>query len=538
MMLSIRAFASFSLLWLASFVSCPLYGQAQGIEELLESATSAQASGHYAEAASFYARATELAPNQPELWSNVGVMQFLSGQIESSIVSLKHALQLNPKLFAPLLFLGKDFVQTGKPALALTYLDRAHALHPDDVEVLLALGKANLDLNAARAAATSYASATRIAPDNAEAWFGVAVSSLQVINADGHSLASTEPQSVWARSLYADELLAQGRPLEAADTYKAALAKASPMERATLVENIEWMQSHRKQLQLPPNSQDALGKLSVDVRSQTASTAFTPCTSSAHQREPASSADALLRDAGCTYRAGDDERSALQAGRALRQSPRNAEALYWSIKSNERIAVTALARFEELSPQSAANFVLVGNLYRLQRQPDSALGEYQRALSVDAHDPSALLGAALASLSANRLDEAAAFDRTALSDRPLDPQLNLLMAEILDAGNHSDQMGAYLAKCTDAPPELQPRVHYLLGRVYAQEGKTAEAIEQFALVLPGDKDGSIHYQLARLYQKAGNTAEAQKLLAQAKALIGKRDVNAAIVVREATATNP
>ena len=529
---------SFPLSFFAGLLAvCPLLGQTQGLDGLLEDANTAQASGHYADAAALYARATALSPAQPELWSNRGVMEYISGQTDASITSLKRALALDSHLFAPMLFLGKDYLQTGKASLALPYLDRAHSLKPNDIEVLLSLGKANTDLEQPRRAAAFYADAASAAPDNAAAWFGVGASSLLVINADGRALAATHAQSVWVRSLYADELLAQGRPVEAADTYRAAMAEATPAEKISLAQNLTWMQAHPELLQLPTDSQAALQKLVAAFGGPPAHANAPACTIAPDRLPAAAPTAALLSDAACAYRQGDYERSASAADRALRQSAESAEAHYWSVKANERMAVAALGRFEELSPRSATNYVLVGNLYRLQLNADSALSEYKKALAIDAHDPSALVGAVLACLAANKPEAAAGFDQTALADRPLDPQLNLLMAEILDMEGHEDQIETYLAKCTAASPALQPRVHYLLGRVYAQQGKTEEAIRQLELALPSDRDGSMHYQLARLYQKTGDTAQAQKLFADARTLIAKRSANASVEVREATADN-
>jgi tetratricopeptide (TPR) repeat protein len=526
------------LLALACLLSaCPFYGQSPGMGDLLERANAEQSAGQYGDAAGLYAQATVLSPRQPELWSNRGVMEFLSNQIDASITSLKRSLALDPRLFTPMLFLGKDYVRSGKPALALPYLDHAHALKPGDVEVLLTLGKAEMDVEEPRAAASFYADASRIAPDSTEAWFGLGVSSLQVIDADGSALAAAGNQSIWARSLYADELLEQGRPLEAIDNYKAALAGASAAKKSSLTQNLMWMQAHAELLHLPASSQEALQKLNAELAARPGGAVAVPCRTAEYARGHAGAADALLDEAGCAYRAGDYDGGARDADQALRQSAQSAEARYWSVKASERIAVTALARFEELSPESAANHVLVGNLYRLQNHADGALVEYEKALAIDAHNPSALLGAVLACLSTNKTEKAAAFDRTALADRPLDPQLNLLMAETLEAEGREDEVGPYLAKCTDAPPELQPRVHYLLGRVYAREGKTDEAIEQFELALPSDRDGSMHYQLARLYKKAGNVAEEEKVMAEAKDLIAKRLANAFVEVREATAAS-
>lgn len=516
------------MLFFAALAACPFHGQAQGFDELLQSARSAQARGDYTGAAKLYERATALAPDSPELWANRGIVEYLADQFDASAVSLRYSLQLNPSLFVPMLFLGKVYVQTGKPALALPYLNHAHSLRPKDVEVLLALGKADALLNQQRQAASFYIDAARIAPENAEAWLGLGSASLDVITIDGRVLAAIAAQSAWARSLYADELFAQGRPLEAEDTYKASLAAASPAQKSTLILNLQWMQSHPDLFPMPPDSQKTVQQLSAQFQNAQGNAASPPCSNKV----------SLLEDTGCAFWSGDYERSASDAGELLRETPQSAEALYWSIKANERVAVAALSRYEDLAPHSSTTYAMVGDLYRYQRQMDNALSEYRKALAIDAHDPAALMGTAATDLATNNLDEAAAADRIALADRPLDPQLNLLMAEVLAAKNQYEQARPYLEKCLSAPREMQSRVHYLLGRASQEDGETAEAIHQFEMALNGDKDGSAHYQLSRLYRRIGKVAEAQQTEAEAKALIGRRDAHATIAVREAKGTNP
>jgi tetratricopeptide (TPR) repeat protein len=183
-------------------------------------------------------------------------------------------------------------------------------------------------------------------------------------------------------------------------------------------------------------------------------------------------------------------------------------------------------------------YVLVGDLYRDQRNPDRALVEYMKALAIDNEDSAALMGAAAAYFTRNQLDEAAAMDSAALVQRPLDVQMNLLMAEIFAAKNQYVLARPYLAKCLAAPSELQFRVHYLLGRAEMEDGRTEQAIRQFEMALPGDKDGSTHYQLSRLYRKTGDFTAARKAEERAKALIQKRDASAAIAVREAVGVKP
>ncbi len=532
--------ASLLLLFAGLLMTCPLRGQAQEIDDVLDRAQAEQSAGQYAKAAADYAQATTLDPETPELWANRGVMEYLAGEMDASVESLKHALLLNPKLFTPLLFTGKAYLELGKPELALPYLNHAHSLRPEDVEVLLSLGKASEALHQHRTAASAYADAAALAPDNAGAWFGLGVASLGIIEIDGRDLASSQAQSVWSHALYADELFAQGRPVEALDAYKAASAAATPQEAATLARTVEQMQLHPDLFSLPPTSQQPLQRLSEQLKAQQrkAAPAACPSTELESHMPPGSAATVLLSNAACAYWAGDYQRSAATAGQALLQYPQNTEARYWSVKANERRAVASLARFEELAPQSPMTYDLVGDLYRHQRQPDSALAEYNKALAIDVHDPAAQLGAAAVYLSLGNAEQAASLAQAGLADRPLDPPLNLLMAESLVARNEFASATPYLEKSLAGPAELLSRVHALLGRVDAADGRTAEAIQQYVLALPSDDDGSLHYQLARLYRKTGDIADAQKAEVAARALIDQRLANATVAIREITASTP
>ena len=533
--------AALALLCFAGFPAAyPSHGQAQDLQALLAKARAAQSSGQYAEAASLYHCATMLSPRTAELWSNLGVMQFFAGQLDPSILSLQHALQLKPDLFVSLLFLGKVYAQENKPAQALPYLLHAKVLQPQDAETLLSLGKTYAGLHQQGEAASIFRDATQVAPQDSEAWLGLGSASMEVIAADGRMLASSAPKSVWARALYADDLLAQGRPVEATDTYAAVLASATPAEKDMLARTLAFMRYNPSQFSLPANSQAALERL-VDQTSepQTANERTQDgSTSSRAVAGQQSTQVALVNGAARAFWANHYAESAAQAQKALRQTPTDAEALYWSVKANERIAVAALLEVDDLAPNSSTNHDLVGDLYRYQHQPESALVEYDKALALDSHDAAALLGAAASQLAASHYQEAAAAAQKALVDKPSDPQLNLLMAEILAAQHREKEAKPYLAKCLNIAPEFQPRVHILLARAAVSDGDLQEAIRQFVLALPGDEDGSTHYQLSRLYRRTGELAKAQAAEAEAKTLVTRRDARATVVVREATASAP
>jgi Flp pilus assembly protein TadD len=64
-----------------------------------------------------------------------------------------------------------------------------------------------------------------------------------------------------------------------------------------------------------------------------------------------------------------------------------------------------------------------------------------------------------------------------------------------------------------------PRVHTLLGEVYAAANRVPEALSEFKLGLVNDDDGSVHYKLGRLYQKLGDKEKADEAFRVSKQLL-------------------
>ena len=214
--------------------------------------------------------------------------------------------------------------------------------------------------------------------------------------------------------------------------------------------------------------------------------------------------------ASCAYLSGDYS-SVLKASERLAQSPSTeAEGLYWETKSAENLATQSLARASTADPNSPKLHVLLGDIYRQQKNVPEAEKEYRQALALSPEDTGALFGLALALLGNRQTDEALSLAQAALNKHPDDPELNAVMGEILCARNEYADAEPFLKKSLHTKPEFVSRVHALLGNVYAKTNRTQEAIAELKLALDNDKDGSLHYQIARLYMKVGDRASANQ----------------------------
>jgi Flp pilus assembly protein TadD len=73
-------------------------------------------------------------------------------------------------------------------------------------------------------------------------------------------------------------------------------------------------------------------------------------------------------------------------------------------------------------------------------------------------------------------------------------------------------------------------VHVLLGKVYAETGRSQEAIAELKLALADDKDGRTHYELGRLYLKIGDPDSAKRAFEVSERIRQERITTAAISI--------
>jgi tetratricopeptide (TPR) repeat protein len=224
----------------------------------------------------------------------------------------------------------------------------------------------------------------------------------------------------------------------------------------------------------------------------------------------------------CSFFTGDFK-TTLGAAKKLRHFPRTEEeSLYWSILAEQRLALLALAYAGEVEPNSIRLHELLAESYRDREKYADAEAEYKVALSINPKEFAALVGAATNYLQELRIDLAHEMIQDAVTLNPSDAEANYIMGEVLFAEHKYSDAEPYLQAGLGARAELVPRVHALLGQVYATQGDTKRAIDEYKLGLPSDDDGSVHFQLGRLYQKVGEKELADGEFAKSKTLNQQR----------------
>jgi tetratricopeptide (TPR) repeat protein len=590
-------------------------------ESLVAAAQQAQAAHDYAAAEKAYQQAARIEPNIPELWANLGLMQQETGDIASAIPSFRQANRLNPHLFVPNLFLGNDYLHTGKAPEAIPFLVKAESLNKSDPQAPLALGRAYFATGKFSSAAQAFARATTLDPKLGAAWFGLGIAHLDLVEQEARSMTAENPDSSYARALYAESLEKQARFNEAATLYRSLLASqpqppclhsalgfallkhrdlagagnefaaeraahpecgmalfgqariamnSGDKEQAVKLLEELWARDHsffvsnagvlseglsndaasaayfsQPAAGIPADLQNALlaafdggGHAPDDPLERTdlreagapvsavrptaeeyyAAGEFERCAQRLDPVLEAKRAGKLRLLAACAFFAGNSERAIAAATALEALEPHSAEALYWSIQAHKRLALKSLARFQQLESNSARSHVLLGDIYDQLERYDDAQAEYSKALDIAPGDPAAMLGLASAYFSNNNLEKAMETALTALERNPQDPELNLIVAETMVARHQFAGAEPYLMKSLNVKSQMLGHVHALIGKVYAETGRTREAIAQLKMSESSDEDGSVHYLLVRLYRQIGDTKDATAALDQVKTI--------------------
>jgi tetratricopeptide (TPR) repeat protein len=232
----------------------------------------------------------------------------------------------------------------------------------------------------------------------------------------------------------------------------------------------------------------------------------------------------LQRFASDAFFSGHFQTAALASDRLRHKYPNDPTGWYWAVRANQKLGVAALARAGEVEPDSPRVHALLGDAYQRRRMFDEAREEYSKVLAVSPDSVAGLAGLARADYADGRLEEARSTTQKALARSPADGEINLLMAEILVARHeYADAEPCLQHSLQNARPDLLPRVHALLGRVFAGTGRPKEAIKELTQGLASDEDGSVYYQLARLYRESGDLKAANAAFEKSKQIQASRD---------------
>jgi len=203
------------------------------------------------------------------------------------------------------------------------------------------------------------------------------------------------------------------------------------------------------------------------------------------------------------------------------QAASSIEAAFWLSICYAREAATAANRVQQVSGDDTDLHIIRGDLLlRLQGKTQSAIQEYQAALSHRGNDASLWARLAESQLGAGQLEIAKQTAQTALKIEASCLPAKRVVAKIaMQERDYSAALPYLRELVAHDPRELTTRVE--LGTAYAQTGSLEEALANLGPVLQHgypDQKGSLHYLLGTVLRRMGKNQEAERAFETAREL--------------------
>jgi tetratricopeptide (TPR) repeat protein len=587
--------------------------------QLFAEAAQDVASGQYAAAIEIYRSILALYPNSAEALSNLGVAYHLAGRIPEAVETLRKALKLDPTLVPANLILGIDSVRLNRPQDALGPLALVLKQRPGDRDALLAQASAYFALHEFEGAIRTYRTEVNFRPEDADAWYGLGISSEHIAEDTTRRMAALGPDSSYYLRLVGEFLTEQGAEIDAELAFRRALDSAESDDeglhaalgfaRLRLGVILQAQQDFETEVRRHPRNPEgrlgmaaaaleksdyptALDKLceirnadedylsrrlpfliaSLDEKTQNQATAYlknssqNPCPAVATllQKElsspgvmagferafdtppssenagsgsvetrgkakpdgeclslarklPRLSVEEAARLAQCSFDSGRFLISEQAAERVLSRAPDNLAGLYWQAEASRKLAQAAFYKGVQLKPDSWQGNILLGDIFRQNKQWPEAIAHYNAAARLNPAGPAAYLGIATVHWQNGEFEQAETALKEVLRLDPENAQANFELGDIYVRRHRYEQAIPYLRKRIRQSPELLI-AHADLGKALAGIGAVDEAISELTRGAAADRFGDIHYQLFTLYKAQGKTELAQRALATSERL--------------------
>jgi len=366
--------------------------QDQAFSNLVERASAAQRRGDFKIAAQLYEQSLAMRTGVPELRVNLGLMLHLLGDYRAALNHFRQALKEDSTLFAANLFAGIDLLKLRQYSDASTFLKRAYKLNGSDFTVNLSLGQLHADLGEYETANQFYFQASELDSRRSEAWYGLAVTYLNVQRTAIETLSEREGGADHidevARTDFSKAAADRERFVEAVQSATSQRADASELSNLAILSGALAQQAIVKVLEIDPSSSAVhalLGNAYSELHDYSkAQEEF----KKALARDP-QDLSAHLGLATLYAREHQPEQAAAELRIIFKARPRDPEAAYLqgrllvdAEKFDQAIPYleTALAGTVSNVPHVHA---LLGKVYAAQGKTAKAIAEYRQSLGAD-----------------------------------------------------------------------------------------------------------------------------------------------------------
>jgi tetratricopeptide (TPR) repeat protein len=229
------------------------------------------------------------------------------------------------------------------------------------------------------------------------------------------------------------------------------------------------------------------------------------------------SAELRIRMANALLDAGESE-AALKTLGGLKAADRNsAEASYWRARCYEKLATAAYLRLYQADPNSYRLHQLMGDLEAAKGDDGKAIEEYRAAIALKPSLSNLHYSLGHLLWKDLKVPEARVELEAELALNPRHPGALNDLGDTYLLEHQPNQALPYLVRAL-AADSGNPDIHRDLGTAYFELGDYRKAEAHFKIAVSNDHDGSVHYKLARVYQSLGERENASREFALSTAL--------------------
>lgn len=195
----------------------------------------------------------------------------------------------------------------------------------------------------------------------------------------------------------------------------------------------------------------------------------------------------------------------------LKRNPKDQQAWYMQGKNYLRMSEDALAKVQEIDPNSVVAHEIAGEIDASMHNYDLALVEYKKAVDMAPHQPGTHMHMGDAFWYMGKWQSAQAEFQAELQNDPTNCIARWKLANsILEANDSSDEALTQLNQTIDRCPNLmQARVDR--ARALVRLGKQVDALPDLEMAeKDSPREPTIHFLLAAVYRAQGKSAEAQQ----------------------------
>jgi tetratricopeptide (TPR) repeat protein len=183
--------------------------------------------------------------------------------------------------------------------------------------------------------------------------------------------------------------------------------------------------------------------------------------------------------------------------------------------------LSVLERLVAVAPDSFRVHQLKAQVYAYRDENDKALTEYRIVEQMHPELPG--LHFAIGHLYWKARDNAHAIEELhkELQINPDHAEANAEAGAILVSEHEPDQATPYLEKALRLKPDLT-MVHEQLGKTFYQRREFAKAIHELNQALAKDEEGDVHYVLGMVYKEMGRAADARSMFDESRKIKAER----------------